>query len=265
MMLLLRALATLALVCCLARPALAMSEEDERAKAHFLAGQSYYDQASYADALKEFNEAYRLSKKPALLYNIARCFEGLGQLGDAVGMLERYLTDEPATPDRTSIEERIRNLKERQQRAAAPPPVAPAPPPAQLTAAPPPPPTSSASGSRHRRWTWIVGGTGVALLGAALGTGVASQLDYNGLHSDCPNHACASGGNYQSRIDSGKSLSLTTDVLWPVGAAAVATGVVLFFLEGRHAHTHASLSPLPATKTTATAAATGGTVHAYAW
>ena len=254
-MLLLRALAALALVWSLARPALAMSEEDERAKAHFLAGQSYYDQASYADALKEFNEAYRLSKKSALLYNIARCFEGLGQLGDAVNMLERYLTDEPATPDRTSIEERIHNLKERQQRAAAPPPPV-APPPARL-APPPPPPMTSTSGRHHRRWTWIVGGAGVALLGAALGTGIASQLDYNGLHTDCPGHACASGGNYQSRIDSGKQLSLATDVLWPVGAAAVATGVVLFFLEGRHGHTHAALAP--ATQTA------GGSVHAYAW
>jgi tetratricopeptide (TPR) repeat protein len=257
MMLLLRALATLALVWSLARPALAMSEEDERAKAHFLAGQSYYDQASYADALKEFNEAYRLSKKPALLYNLARCYEGLGQLGDAVSMLERYLTDEPATPDRTSIEERIRNLKERQQRATAPPPPPSPPPPAQLTTSSPPPPAQLTNGTRHRRWTWIVGGAGVALLGAALGTGIASQLDYNGLHGDCPNHACASGGNYQSRIDSGKSLSLATDVLWPVGAVAVATSVVLFFLEGRQGHAHAAL--VPATKTT------GGSVYAYAW
>jgi tetratricopeptide (TPR) repeat protein len=232
---LLRALAALALLWSLARPAQAMSEEDERAKAHFLAGQSYYDQASYADALKEFNEAYRLSKKPALLYNIARCFEGLGQLGDAVNMLERYLTDEPETPDRTSIEERIRNLKER-QRALVPAPVAP--PPVTLTA---PPPVRLSVAPRHRRWTWIVGGSGVALLGAALGTGIASQLDYNGLHDDCPNHACAGGGNAQSRIDSGKQLSIATDVLWPVGAAAVAAGVVLFFLEGRHAAVHAAV------------------------
>ncbi len=251
------ALAALTLLCSLARPALALSEEDERAKAHFLAGQSYYDQASYADALKEFNEAYRLSKKPALLYNIARCFEGLGQLGDAVSMLERYLTDEPDTSDRTSIEERIRNLKERQKRAAeaaAPPPPAP-PKVAEAPAPPPPPPPVSDHAPRHRRWTYIVGGAGIAILGGALGTGLASQLDYNSLHDDCPNKTCAGVANAQSRIDSGKQLSLATDVLWPVGAAAVATGIVLFFVEGRHAHVHATLAPFH----------TGGPLHASTW
>ncbi|HEX4458174.1 MAG TPA: tetratricopeptide repeat protein [Polyangia bacterium] len=241
------ALATLALVCSLARPASALTEEEERAKAHFLAGQSYYDQASYADALKEFNEAYRLSKKPALLYNIARCYEGLGQLGDAVNMLERYVTDEPDASDRTSIEERIHNLKERQKHAAevatppaAPKPVAVTPPPAIV--APPPPRTAPDTAPRHRRWTWIVGGAGVAILGGALGTGITSQLDYDSLHGDCPNKTCTAG-NAQSRIDDGKTLSLATDILWPVGAAAVATGVVLFFVEGRHGHVHAALAP----------------------
>jgi len=67
----------MAVVCAIAAPARAGTDEDERAKAHFLAGQSYYEQASYTDALREFNEAYRISKRPSLLYNIARRHQAL--------------------------------------------------------------------------------------------------------------------------------------------------------------------------------------------
>src|SRR5438445_7597082 len=54
-----RGIAVAAIMLVAIAPARAMTEEEERAKAHFLAGQSYYDQASYNDALREFNEAYR--------------------------------------------------------------------------------------------------------------------------------------------------------------------------------------------------------------
>ena len=85
--------------------------------------------------LREFNEAYRISKRPALLYNIARCFEALEKYSDAVNMLQRYLEEEPQTTDRAAVETRIANLKERQAAAARvhrtpsePPETKPAPP-----------------------------------------------------------------------------------------------------------------------------------------
>ena len=58
----------------LAQPRVAVppSDDVEAAKAHFAAGSAYYDQANYGDAVKEFNEAYRLSKRIDLLYNIAK-------------------------------------------------------------------------------------------------------------------------------------------------------------------------------------------------
>lgn len=231
-----------AVICAAATSAHAGSDDDERAKAHFLAGQSYYEQASYADALREFNEAYRISKRPALLYNIARCDEALEQFGDAVKMLEAYLEQDPQTTDRTAVETRIANLKEREaarQKAQQAAEAAKPPPSAQPQPAPPPTPTH-----RKRLATWIVGGIGVAALAAALGTGVASQLDYNDLSSKCTGNACdpATVSNAQNKINSGKKLAVATDVLWPIGAAAVAAGVVLFFVEGRHGHKeHASI------------------------
>jgi tetratricopeptide repeat protein len=222
-------------------PAYAITEEDERAKAHFLAGQSYYDQASYADALREFNEAYRISKRPALLYNLARCYEALEQYSDAVKMLERYLAEDPETSDRTAVETRIANLKERQAAAALKTPAEPPP-----ATQPQPPPVAPPPAQRKRLATWIVGGIGVAALAAALGTGLASQLTYNELKNKCTGSVCDPGtvANAQTKIDGGKKLALATDVLWPIGAAAVVTGVVLFFIEGRHRKEHASIAPL---------------------
>jgi tetratricopeptide (TPR) repeat protein len=240
-----RGILALVLLASALTPARALTEDEERAKAHFLAGQSYYEQASYTDALKEFNEAYRISKKPALLYNLARCHEALEQYGEAVTLLERYLQDDPDASDRETIETRIAHLKQRQRaveqerprplETPAPPGVAPAPPAPAAAAAPP----------RKRKWTWIVGGVGVAALAGALGTGIASQLEYNSLASSCTNNKCSPSkvSDPQGRIDRGRQLALATDVLWPVGAAAVAASVVLFVVEGRHPATHARVAP----------------------
>jgi tetratricopeptide (TPR) repeat protein len=232
-----RGIAIAAVVCAVAASARAMTEEEERAKAHFLAGQSYYDQASYADALREFSEAYRISKRPALLYNIARCHEALDQYTDAVQMLERFLQEDPKTADRPAIETRIANLKGRQPVKRVHPEVEPShvnPPPLTQTLTQTPTPTQTqtqTTAHRKRLWTFVVGGVGAGLLAAALGTGVASQLDYNSLGNSCGSNRC--NPSQQADIDRGKSLAIATDVLWPVGAAAVGVGVVLFFVEGR--------------------------------
>src|SRR5207244_1737271 len=93
-----------------------------------------------------------------------------------------------------------------------------------------PPPSGP---SRRRLYTWIVGGAGVAILAAALGTGLASHAAYNDLLAGCgPDHdACPP--DFESERDLGQNLARATDGLIAVGAAAVVAGVVLFFVEGR--------------------------------
>src|SRR3954466_12081076 len=87
--------------------------DEDAAKAHFLAGQAYYEQANYADAVKEFNEAHRLSKRADLLYNISVCYERLGHWDDALAALQQYLTERPNAADRAVIESRIKNFETR--------------------------------------------------------------------------------------------------------------------------------------------------------
>lgn len=118
------------------------------ARQFFDLGRTYYDQGDYEKALDAFEQSYRLSRKPALLHNIAKCQESLGRLEAAVASYERFLR-ESGQRDAT-IDARIRNLKvrlETQRASAAAAAVAAAPPPKVAPRLPPPsvgPPATSA-------------------------------------------------------------------------------------------------------------------------
>jgi tetratricopeptide (TPR) repeat protein len=201
--------------------------DEDAAKAHFLAGSAYYEQANYADAVKEFIEAHRLSKRADRLYNISVCYERLGRWDDAIASLQQYLTERPEAPDRAVIESRIANYEQRrdQEKArAAPPPL--------VVAAPPPPPPAPAP--RRHVASWIVGGIGAGLLVAALGTGVTAHLTYNDLVMKCGGTVC-NGGDQTLRDEAsfGRALTISTDVLLAAGGATLATGIILFIVEAR--------------------------------
>jgi tetratricopeptide (TPR) repeat protein len=77
----------------------------------FFLGKTYYDQGAYKKAVKLFEESLRLSKKPDLLYNIAKCHESLGNLEKAIKSYESYLKKTGRSD--SVIEARLRNLKQR--------------------------------------------------------------------------------------------------------------------------------------------------------
>jgi tetratricopeptide (TPR) repeat protein len=135
----------------------------DSARAHLFAGIAYYDEARYDDAAREMEAAYRLKPLPALLYNLAQCYERLGRAADAAETYRRYLSASPRAEDRVVVETRIRNLEERAETA----------PPEKVVMKtivvyrerPPP--------GRAARWA----GGGVAALGlAALGAGIATAV-----------------------------------------------------------------------------------------
>src|SRR6266536_4686502 len=172
------------------------SQADEQAaKAHFLAGSAYYEQANYADAVKEFNEAHRLSRRPDLLYNVSVCYERMGRWDEAIGALQQYLVERPDAPDRGVIESRIANFTQRREADRAATAMAPAIPPPLVAAPPVLVPTSTRP--RHTP-SLVVGGIGLGLLVVALGTGVAAHLVYNDLNSNCEKMVC-DGANQNLR------------------------------------------------------------------
>ena len=210
--------------------------DEDAAKAHFLAGQAYYEQADYNDAVKEFIEAHRLSHRADLLYNISVCYERLGRWDDAISSLNQYLTEKPDAPDRAVIDSRIKNYEQRRDQeraraaAVAPPVVA-------------PPPVAAPAPRRHVA-SWIVGGIGAGLLVAALGTGVTAQLAYNDLKMKCGGFTCPGDQTLRDEASFGRALTISTDVLLAVGGVTLATGIILFIVEAKKKPaSHAWLSP----------------------
>jgi len=121
------------------------SERDGQARRLFEQGREAYSDGRYRDAWAYFHEAYQLSGRPELLFNIGQTADRLGQEGDALRAFSMYLERLPAAPNRKDVENRVHALRDRleasQQAQNHPPPTAaPARPgPSSHTAQPTPP------------------------------------------------------------------------------------------------------------------------------
>src|SRR5262245_59975818 len=96
----------------LATPAFAATPEDSaRAREHFQKGRVHYDLKEYAEALKQFKDAYRTIQDPVLLFNIAQCHWKLGQSAEALDFYKNYLRRIQNPPNRAEVEKRIEELQ----------------------------------------------------------------------------------------------------------------------------------------------------------
>ncbi|MSP60594.1 MAG: PEGA domain-containing protein [Myxococcales bacterium] len=87
--------------------------DDKLAKAHFSTGQGYFDAGRYGPAVNQFLEAYKLSHRIDLLYNIALCYEKLDDPGRLTTYLKHYLEARPTAPERVEIEAKLYRLASR--------------------------------------------------------------------------------------------------------------------------------------------------------
>jgi tetratricopeptide (TPR) repeat protein len=94
--------------------------DDELARRHFRVGQAHYDNGDFAEAAVEFEEAYRLSQRPALLYNVYLAHRDALHVREAYSALQRYLERVPDAPDRDALEARLVNMERALQ--SLPPP-----------------------------------------------------------------------------------------------------------------------------------------------
>jgi tetratricopeptide (TPR) repeat protein len=82
------------------------------AKAHFNTGQTYYEHGRFEDAAREFEEAYRLSGKAPLLYNVGKSYDGSNDFARALDAYQRFLAAAPPdNPDRDFGNKRVEMLK----------------------------------------------------------------------------------------------------------------------------------------------------------
>lgn len=82
------------------------------AKAHFNTGQIYYDKGRYNDAAHEFEEAYRLSGRAPLLYNVGKSYDGASDFARALDAYRRFAAAAPEnSSDREFVDKRVQMLE----------------------------------------------------------------------------------------------------------------------------------------------------------
>jgi len=215
---------------------LGAQSDDENARRHFESGAAYLQQSDYENALREFQAAYALSKRPPLLLNIANVYERMGKLQEAVDALSKYLEEDPKSPERTTHETRIANLKKRIEAmprpaptpttpapAASSPPAAPPPATAAPVAAPPPAPPPS---EPNRVPAFISFGIGGAAAVGAVVTGLIAKGKYDDADEKCK-PSCS-----DDTVSSIKSMALVSDVLSGVAVVGVGVGAILLLTSG---------------------------------
>ena len=119
-------LLSLALVVVVSTPASADKTRDAEAKALFQAGREAFDSGRYDAALARWQEAYDISGRPGLLYNIGLAADRLRQDDKALSSFKKYLDQVPQAENRAEVEGRVSALQkakeEREAAATAPTP-----------------------------------------------------------------------------------------------------------------------------------------------
>jgi hypothetical protein len=103
-------------------PTAQASEHDKQARALFEQGRDAYGDGRYREAWSLFHQAYQLSGRPELLFNIGQTADRLGQDGDALRAFDMYLQRLPNAPNRRDVENRVHALQERVSASGQPAP-----------------------------------------------------------------------------------------------------------------------------------------------
>jgi tetratricopeptide (TPR) repeat protein len=208
----------------------AQASSDELARRHFDSGAAYLQESDYENALKAFEKAYELSKRPAILINIATVEERRGNLDGAIAALRKYLELEPNGEHAETTRLRLQNLEKRASETAPavaplPPPT---PPPAPAPAAAPSPSTpapeqpTETAGSPDRTPAYVAFGIGgVAAVGAVV-TGLLANSQYQDAKSTC-SPACS-----DSELSTGRTLATVSTIATGVAVIGAGFGVVLW-------------------------------------
>lgn len=174
----------------------ARAHADDRAdaRAHYQAGVKFYGSGDYRAAIREFSSAQQIAPADLNNYNLALCYDKLGDAEPAVQYYRAFLDRQPNTDKRAEIEASISRLEAALKSAASKkaPPVAdvapaPAPGPVLGPAAPPtaaaptapvmgPPAPGQEPVPAKKKGVAVAGSTGTPSSGQAVPTGDA-QLD----------------------------------------------------------------------------------------
>jgi hypothetical protein len=88
-------------------------EADRRARELFEQGRAAFSEGQYRDAWENFREAYILSKRPELLYNVGQSADRMRMDRDALAAFKLYLEKLPNAANRREVESRVAYLEDR--------------------------------------------------------------------------------------------------------------------------------------------------------
>lgn len=95
------------------------ADSRSEAKAHYQAGVKLYNAADYKGAIKEFSAAQELLPADLNNYNLALCYDKLGDPEPAIQYYRAFLDKQPASDKRAEIEASISRLENASKSAAA--------------------------------------------------------------------------------------------------------------------------------------------------
>ncbi|HET9934705.1 MAG TPA: hypothetical protein VFQ35_28565 [Polyangiaceae bacterium] len=207
-------LLALCVALCLPRAALAQGDNaDDLARRHFESGVAYLEESDYDNALRAFQKAYDLSKRPEILINIATVQERRADIDGAIVALRQYLEVAPNGEHAETVRLRVQNLEKRR-----PAPVPPEPKPEVTPPPPPPPPPPPVVELRPNRVpAFIALGVGAAAGIGAFVTGIVAKNKYDDAKLSCSPHCT------DSQLSSSRGFALTSTIL--TGAAVLGAGV----------------------------------------
>jgi len=192
-------------------------------------GARAYAERNYRAAIEKFVEAYAIDHDPNLLFNIARCYEKLGDLGAAIEKYETFVAAPGAdTEGRIKAKEslvELRHLKEQGGVTSA----------GEALPAGASESSGTSSDAESARgvniWPWLTLGTGVVVTGVGVTVYALGAHDHS-LVTDAKGYGDPSvvypmtRAEAQSYIDSGNTKKLVGGIALGVGGALVATGIV---------------------------------------
>jgi len=235
----------LILVAVLSSPVFA--DKAKEAQAHVAAAKQHFDLQEYGAAEAELKEAYRLDPKPEFLYGIAQAQRRNGDCEHAITSYQNYLRTNPKaeqaklandniTSCQAELDEARRKREAAQQTVVQPKVEQPPPPPPQ----PPPKPTPSGVVWTH---DWIghvaVASGAIAVIGGLLvARSGQSKLDDVGAAKFYDDFVARS-----SDIDSAKSQRTNGLIVTGIGAALIATGIVVYRVRSPKEHVTVTLGP----------------------
>ncbi len=220
----------------------AASGTENQAREAFERGRIHYDNGDFARAAGAFEEAYKLSGREGLLYNLYLAYRDANEQEKAAEALRNYLAKVEVIENRAQLESRLKALEagiaqrkaddareaEAQKRAQAE-----AQQHAQAPAQKPDPASTPAPAPIEDKKWWLTGvvvmAAGGALMVGSLPTGLMANSKAKKLEDQCVGGSCPD--SLKATADSGKTLALVTDVLLFGGLATVAVGGVLLLLK----------------------------------